>query len=397
MNPFVLSFAVLTLLSLIFAITALPWAILLDPRGSRDFARKSINWVYGLGGVVVLGLILAGVTSVLSDQVLLQKWGRFVGVILHLQVVVSVTAVVFPILLLLWPHGGAVALAAFREAVRQPMFWLIAAIATFFMLISIIIPFFTFGEDVKMVRELGFDAIWAATVVFSVLAASMSITEEIEGRTAITVMSKPVSRRQFLVGKFLGIFMAAFLMTGLLSWVFDIVLYVKPLVEGEKIGDPYWLFAFQRNAENSLGGGTVSFLAGIGLWFQLLLDSLPGLAFGLCKTMVLLSIAVALATRLPMIVSIMTCVVIYFLGHLSGILASVSEGKIKLVNFIAKTFQTFLPGLDYFDASNLIAKDVPSPPGALWSYVGFVALYAVLCSVIALLLGLILFEDRDLA
>ena len=111
----------------------------------------------------------------------------------------------------------------------------------------------------------------------------------------------------------------------------------------------------------------------------------------------LLAIAVALSTRLPMIVDIVTCLIIFFLGHLNHELVKISEDRFRLVNFIAKTLQTILPGLDYFDISNLIAKDVAPPPGQLWIYVGFVCLYAVMCSLIALLFGLILFEDRDLA
>ena len=39
-----------------------------------------------------------------------------------------------------------------------------------------------------------------ASAAFGVLVAAVSISEEIEGRTAVTLMSKPVSRRQFLLG-----------------------------------------------------------------------------------------------------------------------------------------------------------------------------------------------------
>ena len=70
-----------------------------------------------------------------------------------------------------------------------------------------------------MVKELGYDMTMLAAVLFGVLAASMSISEEIEGRTAITLMSKPVSRRQFLLGKFVGILLAALVMTVLLGLV----------------------------------------------------------------------------------------------------------------------------------------------------------------------------------
>jgi hypothetical protein len=75
----------------------------------------------------------------------------------------------------------------------------------------------------------------------------------------------------------------------------------------------------------------------------------------------------------------------------------ISENKYRLVNFIAKTFETILPGLNNFDLSALIAKDTPTDPGQLWVYVGFVFAYAFVYSTIALVFGLILFEDRDLA
>ncbi|HEV8062559.1 MAG TPA: ABC transporter permease subunit, partial [Gemmataceae bacterium] len=265
------------------------------------------------------------------------------------------------------------------------------------MYVSIVIPYFTFGEDAKMVKELGFDTIMIVSVIFSVLAASMSISEEIEGRTAITVMSKPVSRRQFLLGKFLGILLAAVLMTLLLGWVFNSVLYFKPLFDNEPLPDPNWVAEAQNQFGAKFGHPTVSFLSGALLWYELVIQALPGLIFGLCKTMVLLSIAVALSTRLPLIVNLISCLVIFFFGHLTHTLVQISENRFRLVNFIAKTFETILPGLNNFDLSALIAKDTPTDLGELWYYVGFVFLYAFVYSTIALVFGLILFEDRDLA
>src|SRR5258708_34804615 len=74
-----------------------------------------------------------------------------------------------------------------------------------------------------------------ARVLFGVLAASMSISEEIEGRTAVTLMSKPVNRRQFLIGKFLGILMACLVMTLIVGWNLNFALRVMP--EFDKINE----------------------------------------------------------------------------------------------------------------------------------------------------------------
>jgi ABC-type transport system involved in multi-copper enzyme maturation permease subunit len=91
----------------------------------------------------------------------------------------------------------------------------------------VVVPYFTFGEDHLVVKQLGYDTIMLAAVLFGTLAASLSISEEIEGRTAITVMSKPISRRQFMLGKFAGITLAGLFMFGLLGVYFEGVLMVK--------------------------------------------------------------------------------------------------------------------------------------------------------------------------
>ena len=124
---------------------------------------------------------------------------------------------------------------------------------------------------------------------------------------------------------------------------------------------------------------------------------LQGTVFGLCQAMVLLAISVALATRLPMVVNLVTCLLVFFLGHLTHVLVVVSSGRNTLVNFIARFFDNVLPGLEYFDYGPVVVRDVALDPRGFSLYLGSIVAYAVLYSIIALLFGLILFEDRDLA
>src|SRR5437764_791425 len=91
--------------------------------------------------------------------------------------------------------------------------------------------------DPKVCRQLAL----RATSWLLAVAASMSISEEIGGRTAVTVMSKPVSRRHFLLGKFAGILLAAMLMTGLLAWIFEGMMWFKLWFDNETVTDPIWL------------------------------------------------------------------------------------------------------------------------------------------------------------
>jgi hypothetical protein len=325
---------------------------------------------------------------------------------LQLQLAADFFVVVFAALLLVWPKGAAVALAAFREALRQPMFWLLTGAATLLLIVATVIPYFTMAnvEELKMVKELGYDTIMLATVVFGVIAASMSISEEIEGRTAITLMGKPVSRRQFLLGKFAGILLAALAMTIILGWFFIWTIQFKlwhdpdPVPQNRPV-DPAWVVDLVRNYAPA--GEGAALVRGMGLWADYVASVSAGLILGFCQVMVLLAIAVALATRLPMVVNLPICLVFYFLGHLTPILKAVSQNRSTLgnalINFMAQLFDTLLPGLEHFDMGPAIVRDNPLPVAPFALYTANVSLYAVMYTGIALLFGLILFEDRDLA
>jgi ABC-type transport system involved in multi-copper enzyme maturation permease subunit len=385
-----------TLLCLVQFLAALPWLAALDPDTFRAYLRRPVTWAWAVAGLVVGGVILAVVLNVIGDRERLVFWGRPYGALLEAQLLLDLFVIVFGLMLLAWPKGAAVALAAFREGVRQPMFWMLTGFGVLFMTVSPFIPYFTFGEDYKMLKELGYAVIMLLAIVFAVLAAAMSISEEIEGRTAITLMSKPVSRRQFLLGKFFGNLLAALLMTGILAWCFVIVLWFKPWYDNEPLPTPAWVEA-ARQAYTAVPESVLNFGIGAGEWLDIAAEVAPGVIIGFCQVMVLLAIAVALATRLPMVVNLVTCLVIYFLGHLSPVLVAVSEGKFRLVNFMAQFVNILLPGLEFYNLSMLIARDTPPPTGEYLKYVGSVTGYAVLYSAMALLFGLILFEDRDLA
>jgi hypothetical protein len=381
------------LVGIIMHMAKVPWATV----PTRE-QRASQFWLYGFGLSAIFGLLLGFYLNSNNDPRVLANWGRFYFSILHLQLGMDFFVVVFLLMLQFWPKGGAVALAAFQEGLRQPKYWLLLVAGAFLMAVSTIIPFFTFGEDIKVVKELSFVSTMLLPGIFGLLAASISVAEEIEGRTAVTLMSKPIQRRDFLVGKFVGIALAALTMTILLGWwLVWIVLYkeyMDPQIGAPEVPDPTWISEFRLH----FGQGSVSDLVrGMCLWISDAGEALPGLTIGFCQVMVITALAVALATRVPMIVNVVACFVVYFLGHLTTILTEVTAGGNALISFLAQLFDTILPGLDLFDVGPAIVRDNPVPPMDYAIYAAHVTLYGLTFTAIALLLGLILFEDRDLA
>jgi hypothetical protein len=154
------------------------------------------------------------------------------------------------------------------------------------------------------------------------------------------------------------------------------------------------------------GSETADFLRGAAQWAVESGDVLPGLVLYFCQAMVLLGIATALATRLPLIVNLVTCLVVYFMGHLTPVLvhvaarrklASPDTAETQLLGFTAQLFDVLVPSLDMFRVDSALLSDAPPPFYQFLFHVGQASVLALLYTVIALLLGLILFEDRDLA
>jgi ABC-type transport system involved in multi-copper enzyme maturation permease subunit len=380
--------------------------------------------VYVGGGLLIAGAGVGQFLSYKGEADVLVWYGRYLyGAVLHLQLIIDLFLLMPHALVLVWPKGGAVAFAAFRESCRQPMFWLITVGAAAAIWFSVAVPYFTFGDDYKMMKQIGFDMVMLAAVLFGVLAASMSISEEIEGRTAVTLMSKPVNRRQFLIGKYLGILMACLIMSLLLSWTLTDALRAMrefdpinntadpadPLgTPTEKVVDPM-TFAAQRTVvppfEKAVPSAAGKMVArGAGLWFSDALAHMFGVVLGFGQVMILVAVASALATRVSFVVNIVICLLVYFLGHLAPVIVQVTQQAkasggvgVGLIGFIGQLFDVLLPSLESFNMSRAIIRESELP---LWQFGGYVLTvfgYSLIYTTIALLVGLLLFEDRDLA
>jgi hypothetical protein len=411
------------LLALIQFLAALPWLWAVDPKGFKETLASGITMAYVGLGILGAGVLVALFMGYKSDSQNLMFNGRYIyGGILHLQLLVDLFLLLPYVAILLWPKGGVVAFAAYREACRQPMFWLITVFGMMLTWLAVGLPYFTFGDDYKMMKQIGFDVVMLAPVLFGVLASSISISEEIEGRTAVTLMSKPVNRRQFLLGKFLGILLACLIMSLFVSWNLNYALRamrefdpinnnpdpVDPLgIPTDKVVDPMTLQAqrtvvplFEKPVPSAVGK---SVARGVGLWFSDALAHTLGGLLGFGQVMILVAIASALATRVNFVINLVLCLLIYFLGHLAPVVVQVTEATpgggvgVGLVGFLGKLFNVLLPALEFFNMGPAIIREAPLDLWSFGLYVLTVFGYSAIYTGIALLIGLLLFEDRDLA
>jgi hypothetical protein len=119
--------------------------------------------------------------------------------------------------------------------------------------------------------------------------------------------------------------------------------------------------------------------------------------------MILVAIASALATRLSFVVNIVICLLVYFLGHLAPVIVQATQQAqgggtaVGLVGFLGRLFDVLLPSLESFNMGRAIIRESPLPLWEFGTYVLTVFGYSLIYTTIALLVGLLLFEERDLA
>lgn len=275
---------------------------------------------------------------------------------------------------LAWPKVSAVALSTYQSEVSQPLFAIIVAIAMFALLLFIFLPYNTFGEDIKVLKDSGLTLIMVLSIFQAIWAASTSVSEEVEGRTALTVLSKPIGRRSFLIGKYLGITWTVALMFVLLGMFFLVVVAYKPIYDAKEtaVDDPTWQLCHLE-----------------------MVQAVPGLVLCFMEAVVLAGLSVAISTRLTLLANIVICGAIYVLGHLTPLMvqSTVAAERFEPVVFMARLIATTFPILDHFNIQAAVAAGLPVP----WEYLGWALVYCVTYSIIAMLLALLLFEDRDLA
>lgn len=265
--------------------------------------------------------------------------------------------------------------ATWIEIVRRPLFWAIAAIAALAIFpVSYFLPYNTLGEDVKMVMDLGLSILLASGLGVALFAASVSIADEIEGKTAITLLSKPIGRRSFIIGKFLGIMGAVLLLFLLVGVVFLTTIYFK-------IGHDAREGAMDvPNAQQR---------------FETVVRIVPGIVLAYFQVTILCAISVALSTRLPIFLNVIACISLYLAGHLSLVVVEAAETNKQFegVAFVANAFKTVLPCLELFNSGSAIATDARIG----LDYLAWALLYCGLYTGVALFAALLMFEDRDLA
>lgn len=117
-----------------------------------------------------------------------------------------------------------VALHVFRDSVRDKVLYAIVAFAVLLMAASYLISQLTAGQDLKIIKDLGLAAMSLFGLFIAIFIGIGLVAKEIDRRSIYAVLVKPVRRREFIVGKYVGLVGTLFVNLAVMSIAYYLVL-----------------------------------------------------------------------------------------------------------------------------------------------------------------------------
>jgi len=121
----------------------------------------------------------------------------------------------------------AIASNTFLELVRQKVFSFMILFAALGIGASFIASNFNFRDQFQAVKDVSLGAMSVFSWLLATLATALLIPKDIEERTLYTILAKPVSRLEYLLGKLFGVLSLLLVGIGLMSALFGVVLYAR--------------------------------------------------------------------------------------------------------------------------------------------------------------------------
>ena len=248
-----------------------------------------------------------------------------------------------------------VVLNSYREAIRDHVLLVVLAFGIVMIFSSLIIGPLTLGEEIRLAKGIGLGSILFFGLLIILFIGNRTLYRELNEKTCYLILTRPITRFQFIAGKAIGLFLTTLVTSLILGIIF--ISYIS-LLTG----------TFQLTA----------LLAVIGIVFQLTM---------------LVGVVILAATFLnPFLGSVFT-IFVYILGQM--IPRAIPLAKFYKHHAIAKILSLFhyiFPDLTYLDFREMLIYNNPMPLDRL--LFGFS--YAICYSLVLVFVAGLIFEQKDL-
>ncbi len=254
----------------------------------------------------------------------------------------------------------AIAYNTFKEAVRDKILYNLLFFALLMIGGSILIATLTVGEQSKIIMDVGLASINIFGVLIAIFLGIGLVSKEIEKRTVYTILSKPIERYQFILGKYTGLLITLLVNTGIMT----VGLYLVLMFNEARWGNSIW------NVEPRL----------IQAVFLIFLE-----------LMVLTAVALLFSTFTTSTLAAIFSISVYVIGHASDDLVGLGQKLSGTASFLLKGIYYIMPNLSQFDIKGQIVHRMTVDP----SYIFLTTCYAAVYISLLLVSASLIFRSRD--
>ena len=260
-----------------------------------------------------------------------------------------------------------VAGAAFKESVRDRVLYTMVVFAVLMMAASFLISQLTAGQDLKIIKDLGLAALSIFGLLIAVFIGIGLVSKEVERKSVYGLLTKPVTRTQFILGKYLGLVMTLLVNVSVMTVSYYVVLFVM-----------------DRQATEAMRAG----------WTELPTDPRQLIAIVLIVGELALVTAVALlfSTFSSPLLSALLTLGLWVSGHFNADLRQFEQVVDQpVVAWAARALYYLLPNLAPFNVRAEVVYGMPVTA----SHVGLTLLYAAVYITALLTAAVAIFRRRD--
>jgi ABC-type Na+ efflux pump permease subunit len=254
--------------------------------------------------------------------------------------------------------------------VRLKVFYAVLLFALLLIGASAVMAQMTFQQEFQVLKDVGLGAMSLFTSLLAILATARLLPQDIEERTAYTVLAKPVSRFEYLAGKLVGVFCLLALSLLAMAALFFAVLFLREQNVLNETARQMSAAPAEQSAEGLQAVRAAAFNANL----------FPGLAVIYVKSCLLAALTLFVSTfASSTIFTIIVMAFVYFIGHLQAI-AREYWLHTNAATWLTKTFLALVallfPDLQSFNLTDEIVAGTAIPVSLLLKTVAMAVFYS---------------------
>jgi len=252
---------------------------------------------------------------------------------------------------------AVIARNTFTDLVRQKVFYIILVFAMCAIGSSVFMARLTFQEEFQMLKDVCLGAMSIFTSLLAILATANFLPRDLEDRTLYNLLSKPVPRFVYLLGKLAGIILLLLLFTLLMSAVFCLVLWMR---------ERSVLFQTRSEfAESTPEELAAALKAVTDATFNA--NLIPGILIIFVKSVLLASLTLLISTfATSALFTVMIAAAVYFIGHLQSTAREYWLQGVDIkwwTHIIVALVALLFPDLQSFNLTDDVIAGAAIPPG----------------------------------